>query len=308
MRLLQIFVDNIVPIMLIAGGGVWLRRGFDVSPKPISTTMFYLLSPVLVFYSLYTSVVDGGEFFSLYFATLLFQVLMALIAYVIMRLQGSGSLERAGVMVASFCLNAGNYGLSLVFFAFGEEALSRAVIVFLANVTINYSLGVYVASNGRASPRKALMNISRVPAMYALVIAFVFVGLDITLPVAIERGVSRLSDAAIPMMLLLLGLQLGKIGKLGQLRLLVTGVGLKLFFAPLLAVGLAVLFNLSDLSATAFIMQASMPTAILTIVLATEFDMDHDLSLNLIMISTFLSPITLSILIYILQETLMAGL
>ena len=64
------------------------------------------------------------------------------------------------------------------------------------------------------------------------------------------------------------------------------------------------LFGLSGAARLAFILQAGMPTAVLAIVLAHEFDTDRDLTLSLIMTTTFISPITLSLLIYLLQYSL----
>lgn len=52
----------------------------------------------------------------------------------------------------------------------------------------------------------------------------------------------------------------------------------------------------------AFILQAVLPIALLTIILAYEFETDQDLALNLIMVTTLISPLTLSVIIYMLQN------
>jgi predicted permease len=75
-----------------------------------------------------------------------------------------------------------------------------------------------------------------------------------------------------------------------------------LFLSPFLATGLALIAGLDTFAAIAFILQASMPTAVMTIVLATEFDLDQNLALNIILASTLLSPVTLSVLILILKK------
>lgn len=301
LELLQIFLDNIAPILIIALIGFTIGRQLDVDPKPVSTIIFYVLSPAIVFYSLYDSDVGGGEILTLYAVTTVFQMLMLAVAAVVLRFQSAGAVEQANVMLSVFCLNAGNYGLSLVGFAFDEAVLSRAAVVFVANVTLNYTLGVYVASNGRSSPLVALGNVLKTPAVYALVAAMLLRALELRLPLILERPAQSLADAAIPMMLVLLGLQLSRFGAVARLSLVGTGVGLKLLLAPLLALLLAGVFVLPQAARTAFIIQASMPTAVLTIVLSTEFELDRDLALNLILGSTLLSPFTLSVLILVLQ-------
>lgn len=302
-ELLAIFIDNMIPVLAIAAVGFYMRRRFRIDPKTVSTLMFHILSPSLVFYSLFTRNISGGDFLRMYGATLFLLWMIAGVSYWVLRLQGAKGAERAATLLATFAFNGGNFGLSIVSFAFGEEALGWAVIAFVAGSTTAYTLGVYTASSGRASIRASFMNVIRTPAIYAIVAAFTLKGLGISsLPPAIDRSVGLLAQASIPMMLILLGLQLGQLGTLNRLHLLISGTTLRLVFAPMLSIGVAALFGLTGDARTAFILQAGMPTAVLTIVLATEFDTDRDLALNLIMITTIISPITLSIIIYLLQN------
>ncbi len=299
-ELIPIFINNIVPILLIAAIGFWAAYRLNLPPKPISTLLYYILSPALVFYAMYVSEISGGEIVVLALVTTLFQLIMAGLTLFVLRFQQVSQVERANLMIGTFCLNAGNYGLPLVSFAFGPEVFNRAVIIFIVNTALNYSYGVYVASNGRSTPRQALGNVLRTPAVYAIIAAFGLRILSIELPLALERSSQTLSEATIPMMLILLGVQMAQFKSFGRLRLVAVGVVLKMLIAPLLAVGLVLIFSLGREAATAVIMQLSMPTAVVTIVLTTEFDLDEELALNLIMMTTLLSPITLSILIALL--------
>jgi hypothetical protein len=304
LELIQIFVDNIVPILMIAGIGLWIGRHFGIEPRPISTLLFYVLSPALVFDSLYTSDISGVDFVAFYAVAVLFLIVLAILAALALRLQDDNSehAERAATILASMSSNAGNYGLSLVSFAFGPEVLSWAAIIYVASTTVNYSVGVYVASGGRSSTIRALKSVLKTPAIYGVAGAFLLRGLHIDLPLALERPIHLLANAAIPMMILLLGLQMGQSTQLQKRRLIATGVGMKLLFAPLLATLFMRLFPFPADAHIAFIAQASMPTAVMTIIIATEFDLDRDLSLNLILVSTLLSPITLSVIVFLLQR------
>lgn len=301
LELIEIFINNIGPIMLITAVGYWLGRYMGVPVNPLSDVVFNALSPSLVFYALYTSTVDGGEFLLLFTAMVVFQFVMVGVAWLSLRHRGASAIERANMMIAAACLNAGSYGLSLVAFAFDAEVLSRAVIVFVANMTLNYTLGVYIASHGRSSALAALRDVAKTPAVYAVILAFTFRGLSLELPLPIDRSVNQLGQAAIPMMLLVLGLQLGKSATLDRARLLFTGVWIKLLLAPALMAGLVVLLGLDGPARVALIIQAGMPTAVITIVFTNRFRLDPNLGLNLVMATTLLSPITLSVLIWILS-------
>ena len=302
-ELTHIFIDNMIPVLAIAGVGLYLRRRFDINPSMISSMMFHVFSPALAFNALYTRDISGGDFFRMYGGTLALLLTIASIAYLILRWQNIKPSERAAALVSTFVFNGGNFGISLVSFAFGAEALSYAVIAYVAGSTTAYTLGVYASSNGKASMLQSLRSILRTPSVYALVLAFGLKAAGISeLPPALSRTSQLLADASIPLMLILLGLQLGGLGKPSRWRLVVSGTLIRLLLAPLLSLAFASLFGLEGAARLAFILQAGMPTAVMTIVLAYEFDTDRDLALNLIMTTTLISPFSLSLLIYLLQN------
>ena len=301
--LLSIFVDNMIPVLAIGAIGYYLRRRFDIDPRKMSSMMFHVFSPALTFNALYTRDISGGDFLRFYGGTLALLLTIAAFSVLLLRWQKISPTERAAALVASFAFNGGNFGLSIVSFAFGDEALSYAVLAFVAGTTTSYSLGVYISSNGRASIMQSLANVLRTPSVYALVLAFALKGAGIQeLPPALSRTSQLLADAAIPMMLVLLGVQLGGFGKLDRLRLVGMSGAVRLLLAPIVAIAIASILGLSGDAKFAFILQAGMPTAVMTIVLANEFDTDPELALSMVLTTSFISPITLSLLIYLLRN------
>ena len=301
-ELASIFLNNIAPVLIVAGVGYVAGRRLKIESRSLAKLIFNVFSPALVFYSLYDSQIAGSEFGLLILLIALFQIIMATLAYLVTRFQGVGKVEQSSVILSAFCLNAGNFGLSVADFAFGGAVLARAVVVYVGNTILNYTLGVFVASRGSQADLKALLNILRVPAFYATIAAFVLHGLQIELPPVLLRSVSVLKDAAIPAMLVLLGLQLSESVHFSKPVLVGTGTALKLLAGPVIAIGLALAVHLDSLSAAAFILQASMPTAVVTLILAKEYHLDDTLMLNLIMASTLLSPFTLSVVILLLKR------
>lgn len=305
LELIQIFLDNMIPVLAIAGVGLFLRRRFAIKPAMVSTMMFHVFSPALAFHALYTRDISGGDFLRMYGGVLALLWIIAGLVFIGLRPMKLKPGERAAALVSTFVFNGGNFGLSIVSFAFGAEALSYAVIAYVACSTTAYTLGVYVSTSGRASIGRSLGNVLRTPTVYALALAFGLKALGIQeLPPALSRSAQLLAEAAIPLMLVLLGLQLGEMAKPGRWRLVLSGLSVRLLLAPLLAVGIAAIIGLTGPARLAFILQAGMPTAVLAIVLANEFDTDRELTLNLIMTTTLISPITLSLLIYLLQKSL----
>lgn len=301
-EIVGIFVDNIVPILIIAALGYIVGKQFAIDPRPLNRILLYILSPALIFKSMSTSKISAVEMLEIAEVAVIFVGLMGLLAYIVVGWQTRDFADRSAIIVGAICPNNGNFGLPLISFAFGPEIFSRALVIYVIITLLNYSFGIYVASSGHYNTRHAFMNVVRIPTIYMALAGLVVNILDITIPSVLERTITLISGATVPMMIILLGLQLaGQTTQFTQIKLLTTGVGLRLLASPLIATFLALLFNLNEPSRVAIIMQASMPTAVVTIIFATEFGLDRQLSLGLILASTILSPITLSFLIYLLR-------
>ena len=302
--LLGIFATNILPIFLTAGTGFAVGRRFKPDLKTVSRLAFYIFSPCLVFNSIVHSELSGAEFWQMAFFTL--GVVAAMVA--ISALVGFGlRLERhvlAALVVASVFVNGGNYGLAVNKFAFGEAALARAVIYYVFSTLTVYTAGVIIASLGRKPVRAALAQIITVPAAYALLIAGLFRITGWQLPEVFDRAITLLSQAAIPVMLVLLGLQMAEAREWPRARLALIALAsfLQLVIAPLVGLGLAGALGLTGVTRQAAVLEAAMPTAVITTILAVEYDLDSVFVTGAVILSTLLSPLTVTPLIAYLQR------
>ena len=71
--------------------------------------------------------------------------------------------------------------------------------------------------------------------------------------------------------------------------------------APLAALGVVQLFNLGLFARQAVVLEASMPAAVVNTLIATEFDAEPQLVTSTVVLSTLISPITLSLVISLLK-------
>lgn len=302
-ELFSIFVDNIVPILIVAALGYVVGKQFEIDPRSLNRILLYVLSPTLVFKTMSTSEIGVSEMLQIALVTVVFVGLMGWLAYIVAGWYTNDFADRSAIIVGAICPNGGNFGLPLISFAFGSEIFSRALVIYVIVTLLNYTAGIYVASGGYHNARQALMNVIRIPTIYMALAGLVVNILNIDIPSVLERPITLLSGATVPIMIILLGVQLaGRTTQFTQIKLLATGVVLRLLASPLIATFLALLFNLNGAASVAIVMQASMPTAVVTIIFATEFGLDRQLSLGLILVSTLFSPITLSVLIYILRN------
>src|SRR5215813_3902603 len=270
----SIFASDILPIFVVAGVGFLLARRFRAEVKTLSTVAFNSLSPCLVFNQLVTAQVSGAQ--SLRIAA--FCVLLTVSIGVIARL-ASVPLRLDRLTLSSFLLvamfsNSGNYALPVVLFAFGREALAFASVYFVTSAVLIYTAGILVAASGHGSVRTALARLFRVPAVYAVAAAIIVLATGAVVPVAVMRPIRLLSEAAIPVMLLVLGMQLERATTPRHPIAVAAAVVLSLVVAPILAFGLTAVLGLAGAARQAAIIEASMPAAVITAVLALEFDLD----------------------------------
>jgi hypothetical protein len=303
--LLSVFLDNLLPIFLCAAAGVAVGRAFQPDLRTVTRLSFYIFSPCLVFSSLTQTPVSGAEFAQLaVFTAGHIGLMVALTAM----LGLASRMERralATLIIAAVFVNGGNYGLAANRFAFGDEALARAVVFYIFSTIGVYTVGIFLASLGKRSPAEAAREVVTVPAFYALIAAGLarFTGFGV--PLYLDRAITLLGEAAIPVMLVLLGLQIARMrrddwarAKFGAMAL---AVALQLLVAPLVAIALAAALGLQGVTRQAAILEASMPTAVITTVIALQYDLDMDLVTGVVIASTLLSPVTLSPLIVYLQ-------
>lgn len=302
MALLSIFANTILPIFVVAMVGFLLARYLHVEVKALSQVTFNVLSPCLVFNTLVTAQLSASEFgrmaaFSV--CVIAAAGLLAWLASLALRLDRP--MTSAFISVAMFA-NAGNYGLPLVLFAFGQEAMTRATVYFVIHVVLLYSVGIIVASSSRGSLGQGLKNVLRVPHLYAIGGALIFIVSGLAVPLPLMRPIALLNNAALPMMVLLLGMQLERAALPKRLELVGLATAGRLVVLPVLALGLAAVFGLTGIDRQAAVIEASMPAAVMVTVLAVEFQTEPAFVTAVVFLSTILSPLTLTPLIAFLQR------
>jgi predicted permease len=299
--LLSIFASDILPIFLIASVGFLLARHLDASVKTLAHVVFYALVPSLVFNLLVTSKMTGLQFGRMALAAILVTAGMGVIGFLVTRPCRLSRPELSAFLLVVMFSNTGNFGLPVVLFAFGSEALSHGTVYFVTSSIMTYTVGVFLAAAGRRSLRHALMGIAKVPAIYSVAAAAVVLATGIQVPLAIDRPIGLLSNAALPLMIVVLGMQLERATLPDKPWLVVLAVFLSLVVAPAVALGVAPLIGLSTPARQAAVIIASMPAAVVTTILALEFDVAPAFVTSTVFVSTLASPFTLTPLIAFLR-------
>lgn len=305
----------ILPVLAVAAVGYLLASIREVDIDPLATVTLYILAPALVFHSIATTTLGGEVMLTVVAAVGAFIVSMVVLSETVGRLSGEAEPVLGALVLSSTFSNSGNFGIPLSTFAFGQIGRSTAVLYLVAQTIFMYTIGVYLASRGsRANTLAAAKEIFRLPLLYAL-LAAVLVRLLGAVPPAsstVMRTVELTGNAAIPVMLVMVGVQLANTNPGAAIGRVAVANVLKLVVAPSVAIGIVLLIGFPDMTvARVFILESAMPAAVTPLMLSIEYRGTEvsDLSgpeyvSTAIFTSTLASVATLTILIGLLQTGL----
>ena len=286
---------------MIAGAGFALARWLNASATTLTHVVFYTLLPCFAFRLLISTVATGRQFGQMVLLAVLVMVAMAAVGVVMSLALRLSRTEASAFLLVVMFSNGGNYGLPVVSFAFGEEALSYGTVFFLTGSVLTNTVGAFLAAAGRRTVRTALASVLRIPAIYGIAAALMVLATGVAVPTPLLRPITMLSDAALPLMILVLGMQLERARPPTRPGLVAAAVCVSLVVAPLVALGLTTLLNVSGPARQAVVVLSSMPVAVATTILALEFDASPEFVTSAVFLSTILSPLTLTPLIAYLR-------
>ena len=300
--MLSVFLNIILPIFIVAAVGAFIQRIRNLSLGPIGPITLYVLSPALVFQAMVNADVPLGVSGRVLLVALLFTVASGAAALMLSFLLRQSRQLRAGFLLVTMFPNAANMALPITLLAFGENGLAIAVIVFVYQAVIGWSLGVFIAARSSSQGLAPVLSMLKVPAVYAVGIALVVRAAGWELPTPVAEPVRLLASAAIPMMLLVLGFQLGRGIDLSQWLHIGVALFLRLVASAAIAYGITEIAGLDGVVQKTVILVLSMPTAVFTTLLATEFRAEPRFVTDAVILSTLLSLGTLTVLITLLDR------
>lgn len=295
--MLQVLVDVLVPVFAIVGIGFLVARAIGIQPPALATLSYWILGPAFIFDVLATADLDPGVVGRVVAATALTMAVVGAVAAIVERAMGSGLSEVAATVLTSIYGNVGNFGLAISAFALGAAVLPIAGIVLVTVNTLGILIGVGMANARRGSIMRAAGKAMLSPLAMAVVPALVVNLSNIELPVWFDRPVSLLAAALIPVMLLTLGVQLAQMPRAMPKTRVGIPISAKLVFAPLAAAGFVAFLGLGGAAGDVVILQAAMPAAVFTSLIALEHDLEADYVTSVVLTGTLISAVTLPIVI-----------
>lgn len=294
------FANNLLPILLVGGAGFLLGKFLTVDSRALGRVVFYVFSPLLVFDLLIKSRLNLQQSLTTIGFTTSVIAALGVISFLLSKLF---QLERADLLAVILTVsfgNTGNYGLPLVKFAFGDDALAAASLFYVTTTILFNTVGLVIASLGHTDLKSAITGLFKLPIVYGVTLALVVKILGIDLPLPLSRTIEIAANGAIPVMLILLGLELTRIEFSHDFRALGLGVLIKLLIGPVIGLLFASLFGLHGAARQGNVLESAMPAAVATTVVAAEYKLKPSLVTAIVFLGTALSPLTLTpLLVYL---------
>jgi predicted permease len=300
--MLDVFLNVIMPVFLVAVIAAGFQRWRKVQVGPISQVTLYILTPSLIFTSLVQQDIPASVSVKIVSATLLATVLILATSVIMSKILRHDRAMSGAFMLSTGFPNAGNMALPVLLLAFGDEGLAVGVIVFVTLAIMGQSVGVFIAATSQMNGMESLKQVFKLPAIYAISAAFIIRAIGIELPVAIFQPIKLLSQASIPVMLVVLGIQLAGEFRLERVFSLATALVLRLLISVPLAYAATLLLGLDALAQSVVIIVYAMPVAVFTIILSTEFKTNPKFVTNAVVTSTLASTLTLTIVIPLVKR------
>ncbi|MCB0210973.1 MAG: AEC family transporter [Anaerolineae bacterium] len=293
-QVVSIFINVITPVFALVAIGYFAGPPLGLQARTLSRFAYFILIPAFIFNVISSAEIQADLITRMVLYTLIVHLACALLGF------GIGwILKRPRQMISAYVLiavfgNVGNFGLPLISFRLGEEAVFAATVYFLAIIVIAFVIGVAAANWNHKGSMKAALEVLKTPALLAMVPAFFFTSSSFEPPLFLTRITGLLGAAMIPTMLVTLGISMSQVERVEISRDVYIASAIRLIGGPVLAFLLVIPFGLSGIERGAGILQASMPTAVLATIIAMEYDLLPDFVTTTVLFTTIVSVVTLT--------------
>ncbi len=191
--------------------------------------------------------------------------------------------------------NCGNMGLPLAVLAFGDEALSAAVVLFLGSNLLHFTLGTYLVG-GKIS----WWNLLKIPVNVATIIGLAISFSQWQIPETLHRPIEMMAGIPIPLMLVALGVRIQSVG-FGSWKIGLVGAIACPLFSVIVAFILLLFIPLETSQQIQLLLFATLPPAVLNYMFAEKYNQHPAEVASLVVVGNAFSLISLSLMLIYLN-------
>jgi auxin efflux carrier (AEC) len=223
--------------------------------------------------------------------------LCGLLVYIFSRAKGYTKKTKWALVGTATLFNSGFLGYPVILGVYGAAGLVRAVFFDTGSTILFLCLGILFSLILGGKYTSIIKRTLLFPPLWGVILGILANILHLNpgfIPLSILK---YLSGAAIPLIMISLGLSLeaGSLKNYFGAASFITVT--RLMISPMIAILMVYILGLNGLEGTVSVVEAGMPSAMLSLVLAASYDLDINAAAACIFLSTIVSMITLPILI-----------
>lgn len=295
---------TILSIILMIGLGYFLKKVDFLSEdaiNPLNKLVMYVLLPCMIF-----SAISTADLTLLPKLGILPLVIIAssgvtgLISYFILKRLGLDDVALWSVLVTIMIANTGFMGYPVNLGIYGQEGFLRAIFSDIATLCIFLILSYVLVLKFGGDVKTAIKKIIFFPSLWAIILGLTINFLNIPIGPVLENTIGYLGQGTIPLIMIVLGLSINFDGIARSKSMIVFTSIMKLAFFPFVALMIANCLGLVNLEHSVSVVEAAMPSGMMSLLLAITYKLDYELTSDCILINTVISLITLPLIIMIL--------
>jgi predicted permease len=278
----------VFPVFAIIGIGYWYGRIKRPEIGATNQISMDVLVPALVFSALASKSFDFAHYWQLALGGAVVILGSGLLAYPVARLL---KVEVKTFVPPMMFNNSGNMGIPLVVLAFGEQAIGAAIILFLVEMILHFSMGPYMLSH-----RMRLLQLLKTPVMVATVLGVAVSFSGTTLPQPVYTAIKMIGDASIPMLLFALGVRLNQvsfkdwhIGAWSGIVSPATGIAMVLLVTPFL--------GLNPVQQSILLVFGGLPPAVLNYLMAEQYRQEPEKVASIVLLGNLSALVIMPIVL-----------
>ena len=285
--------EVLFPVFFIVGIGYFLgKKSPNLDTSFITNYSANFGTPALVIFALTSSGVTFNLFSEYFIYSLIAIICFSITGIIFLILMKKDYIRELPPFILP---NTGNMGIPICLFAYGSLGMGVAAAISTIVVLLHFTLNIFLAK------KKFDINvIIKSPSFYAVLVAVTFLYLDIETPVFVLNTVMLLAYAMIVLILMSLGVALTQLKVFSLKSSIISSIG-RVIIGPVIGYIIIKVFNLSGFAAGVLLIQSSMPSAILTYLIASMYSPKEtvDNISSMIVVSTLMSLITVPIIVFL---------
>lgn len=284
--------------------------------KPVKNSYMRVLNqfalniglPLLIFSSLSRTKISLADEFNLIIINSLYILFIFFTTIIISKILALDKKTARTILICTMFSNVAYLGIPLLTEIYGQEILPQVSLIVAIHLFWIFSLGIghleYSITKDKSTIiKKTLLNLFKNPLLLSVVLGFIFIGLQISLPKILLNSIDMITSSVTPMVLVVIGLFIGKfkVGNWEKWMSAMLFVFISIITIPLGLYSASTLFQFDFNTLNISILQFAMPIAITPFALADKYNLDKDFISRSIILSTVLSIATLPLWIFILK-------